>query len=789
MSDASILVVEDEPLMAQDIRLKLEESGYKVIGTCASGAQAVEQANDKLPDLILMDIVLEGNMTGIEAADLIRQHNNIPIVYLSAYADDELITQAKITDPFGYILKPPVARELHAVITLALYRAETNRKLQMTAWTSAALMSICDAVIVFDLQGRITDINAAAISLLRVTREQALDKPVGTLIQLNHYHEHGTLSDLIVRTIADGKVYVCDDDVELIVGDNRSVPVHFSISPVNDPAGCALGVALVVHEDTERRAAEQALIANKQRLDAIMDNTTAVIYAKDCDGRYLMVNSRYEQIIGMVREDIVGKTDFDLFPADIATVLRANDQQVLQERSPIVFEERVIQKDGSRDYISAKVPIYDTLGKSQAICGISTDITDQRRRQRGYKLLNSWTQILTDRLAHSNIDEQVFYLDVCNGARELVEADIGALPYLDDTRMQFTYLAAAGKHAELLQGKSMPVLDGGLCGWVAHHGEPLSVDDLTLDSRILPELAAALNVSTALVVPLIQNKKVIGGLSTFRNGISFDALDQELLTIYSQNVGIALNNLHLRQSLEHRVSERTAQLSASNDELRAFSYSVSHDLRAPLRRIVGFSNVLLEDYTETLDAKGQDYLRRVGGSAERMSELIDDLLALSRVAQIDMQATQVDLSSMVNEIAQELQIIEPQRSVEFLITPNLQVHGDAGLLHIAIGNLLSNAWKFTRKKAIARIEFGHQEHEGKAVYFFRDNGAGFDMAYADKLFIAFQRLHDSREFDGTGIGLTTVQRIIRRHNGRVWADSNPGQGATFYFTLGHERTQ
>ncbi|MBU2477859.1 MAG: PAS domain-containing protein, partial [Gammaproteobacteria bacterium] len=359
---ARILVVEDEPLMAQDIRLKLEETGYKIIGTCASGAQAVELAATNHPDLILMDIVLEGTMTGIEAARLIREKNDIPIIYLTAYADDKLIEQAKITDPFGYILKPPVARELHAVITLALYRAEANRKLQMAAWTSAALMSICDAVIIFDQQGLVTDINLAAIALLRTPREQALGQPITTLVRMNGHNGHGTLSDLIARTIRDGKVYVCEDDTNFIVADDKTIPVHFSISPVHDQAGRALGAALVVYQDYERRKAAHALQASKQRLDAVMDNTTALVCIKDINGHYLLANSQYEQIIGLRREEIIGKTDFDLFPTEIATELRTNDQHVLKERRPMTYEEHVIQKDGPRDYISAKVPLYDAFG-------------------------------------------------------------------------------------------------------------------------------------------------------------------------------------------------------------------------------------------------------------------------------------------------------------------------------------------------------------------------------------------------------------------------------------------
>lgn len=784
MSGARILVVDDDPLVAQDIRLKLEALDYIITGTCASGEQALAMAELRRPDLVLMDVVLEGAMTGIEAANLIQERHSIPVVYLTAHADNRLIELAKITDPFGYLLKPPVARELHAVITLALYRAEATRKLQLAAWTSAALMSICDAIIIFDLQGLITNLNTAARTLFHSPRDLFIGRPLDARILLKGHGSDATLNELIARAIAKRETILCEQDAEIILDDGQVIPIHYSICPVTDSTDRVLGAVLLIHVDTQRRNTERALLVSRQQLDAIMEHTTTAIYVKDSDGNYLMVNNQYEKIIGLRRNDILGKTDYDLFSADIADKLRVNDQHVLQGNSPLTFEERIVEQDGPRDYISAKVPLYNAQGKSYAICGISTDITHQRRQQVGHERLNARIQFLTDRLARSTIDEMAFYQDICNGIRELVDSDIGALPYLDNTGNQFTYLAAAGNHAEMLQGKSMPVEGGGLCGWVAQHGETLNIEDISCDSRVIPELASALGINTALVVPLNRNQRVLGGLSAFRNGNPFDAFDQELLTLYSQSVGIALDNLHLRMSLEQRVNERTAQLLASNDELKAFSYSVSHDLRAPLRRIVGFSHMLLEDYTGRLDDQGKDYLHRVSGSAERMNELIDNLLALSQVTQSDMQTTRIDLSTMADEIVQELQKAEPTRRVETSIAPTMQVQGDLGLLRIALENLFSNAWKFTRHLASARIEFCREVQDSETIYLVRDNGAGFDMAYANKLFSAFQRLHDEQEFEGTGIGLATVRRIVRRHNGRVWAEAKPGQGATFYFTLG-----
>jgi PAS domain S-box-containing protein len=239
----------------------------------------------------------------------------------------------------------------------------------------------------------------------------------------------------------------------------------------------------------------------------------------------------------------------------------------------------------------------------------------------------------------------------------------------------------------------------------------------------------------------------------------------------------------LNTELEQRVHERTAQLEASNKELEAFSYSVSHDLRAPLRTLDGFSQALLEDYAALLDDTGQNLLRRIRSASQRMGQLIDDLLQLSRLSRAEMRFTQVDLSALAREIAAELKEQNPGREVEFTVKDGLTARGDLRLLRVALGNLIGNAWKFTSKQPQSCIEVGVIEHNQVQAYFVRDNGAGFDMTYANKLFGAFQRLHSVSEFDGTGIGLATVHRIVQRHGGQIWAEAAVNQGATFYFTV------
>lgn len=225
------------------------------------------------------------------------------------------------------------------------------------------------------------------------------------------------------------------------------------------------------------------------------------------------------------------------------------------------------------------------------------------------------------------------------------------------------------------------------------------------------------------------------------------------------------------------------EIAAVNKELESFAYSVSHDLRAPLRAIDGFSQALIEDYGDRLEGDGKEYLGRIRAAAQRMSQLIDDMLSLSRVTRSEMKRESVDLSELAKEIVQELQNVDPNRDVKIDISPGMKVRGDGRLLRIVLENLLGNAWKFTAGAEAARIELGITDETGKSVIQIRDNGAGFDMDYAEKLFLPFQRLHSAQEFPGTGVGLATVARIVLRHGGRIWAEGVPGQGATFCFTL------
>ena len=327
-------------------------------------------------------------------------------------------------------------------------------------------------------------------------------------------------------------------------------------------------------------------------------------------------------------------------------------------------------------------------------------------------------------------------------------------------------------------------------GTVVRTGQPIRADVspeaiVAASEDALKPLVARLDVHGYAVVPIRARHTVIGTLSVLRNssGRSYTDDDVTLLQDLADRAGLAIENARLYALLEQRVGERTADLEAANQELEAFSYSVAHDLRAPLRAVSGFSHALLEDAAERLAPDDARHVELIRDAAGRMSELIDDLLDLSRISRTEPRRRRINLSQIARAVFAVLRAAEPDREVEFVVADDLAANADPRLVEIVLTNLLGNAWKFTGKRDRARIELGAQLDQRPAVYFVRDNGAGFDPAQAGKLFGVFQRLHTAGDFEGTGIGLATVQRIIHRHGGRIWAEAEVDRGATFYFTL------
>jgi signal transduction histidine kinase/CheY-like chemotaxis protein len=373
-------------------------------------------------------------------------------------------------------------------------------------------------------------------------------------------------------------------------------------------------------------------------------------------------------------------------------------------------------------------------------------------------------------------------------ARALVNAD-GASFVLRDGELCF--YAEEDAVGPLWKGQRFP-LETCISGWTMLNHKAAAIEDIYLDARIPHESYRPTFVKSLVMTP-IRTLAPVGAIGVYWAKQHRATVEEiELLQALADSTSIAIEAADVFANLERKVAERTAEvarrnteLEVLNKELEAFSYSVAHDLRSPLITIDGFTQVLLENTVSSLDEPNRKHLERITTAVRRMHRLINDLLGLSKIVRAPLHNDTVDLSRVAREIIQNLHDGAPNRVADFTIADGMVVQGDPGLLRIALENLLSNAWKFTARQDRAQIEFGTgTDKEGRLVYFVRDNGAGFDPKYAAKLFSPFQRLHSETQFAGTGIGLATVQRIIHRHGGQVWAESAVDCGAGFYFTLG-----
>ena len=397
-------------------------------------------------------------------------------------------------------------------------------------------------------------------------------------------------------------------------------------------------------------------------------------------------------------------------------------------------------------------------------------------------------------LTHLALDELT--VELLSRVRKVISADAVLLCRLRDGSLTVDTVSGAA----VAPGTVIPAAEDGPLDRALRQDRVVTVPD-TASTPLIPEVLRR-HALSLVIAPLSASPSVAGILVAGRQtALAFDNPDGEILAVAASRIAMAMARANayeaeqrarrdaeskadevrlLNAQLEERVGKRTADLETINRELEAFSYSVSHDLRAPLRTVDGFSLALEEDYATVLEGNGQDYLRRIRNGVQRMGQLIDSLLQLSRVTRAELIQEPVDLSALAAAVAADLAGQNPGRVIDFEIQPGLECIGDSRLLRAALENLLGNAVKFTAREAVAKIELGRSGNS----YFIRDNGVGFDMHYADKLFSAFNRLHGDKDFQGSGIGLATVARIVRRQHGSIWAESELGRGATFWFTLG-----
>ncbi len=583
-------------------------------------------------------------------------------------------------------------------------------------------------------------------------------------------------------------------------------------------------VLVMAQDITERKRAEEALHDSEARLAGVINSAMDAVISVDGDQKIILFNAAAEKMFRCSAREALGESLGRFIPERFRTIHESHIRKFantgLTSRSMGGLKPlSALRSDGEEFPIEAS--ISQTTVKGQKILTvILRDITDRKRAEE--ELRQSFER---ERRAHEDAEHEREHLAFLAKASALISESFDYRERLKQVAQIAVPQIADWCAVDVLEA------DGSLHRVAVVHSDPAKVEWAYELSRRYPQdpnaehgvyrvlragqpefyaeisdamlvhaarseehlaLLRGLGFKSAMVVPFQARGRNFGAITLVmaESGRRFTNNDLQLIEDLAHRAALLIENARLYQEaqslnmeLEQRVAQRTAQLEAANKELESFSYSVSHDLRAPLRAIDGFSLALLEDYTAQLPPQGQDYLRRVRASAQRMAELIDDLLNLSRVTRAPFASQPLNLSELAESVFAELQRTQPERRITISVAPNLMVNGDPHLLRIMLENLLGNAWKFTSKQENARIEVGVLDQGASRIFYVRDNGAGFDMKYAGKLFGAFQRLHSLSEFPGTGIGLATVQRIIHRHGGNVWAEGRLNEGATFYFTL------
>ncbi len=597
------------------------------------------------------------------------------------------------------------------------------------------------------IDGRLLRVNDKLCEIFGYAQEGMLRL---TLQDLTHPDEHD--ADLAyVRRLLAGEIESYSMEKRYFRKDGSLIWTNLAVSLVRDSSGDPEYFIGAIEDVTERKRAEEALKESEERFRATFEQAAVGVAHVGPDGRWLRVNDKLCEITGYPREELSRMTFQDITHIDdLQRDLEYLDRLLTGEITSYSTEKRYVRKNGSDVWIHLTVSaVGDLSGRLKYFITNIVDITERKEAEEAL--------IQSEERYRAVVEQSTEGLYLVEGdTRRILETN----PALQN---MLGYTAAELRGMELHE-------------IVAHDREDVEANvrrTLKEGTRFIRERKYRRKDGSVVEVEIAASAIDYGGkrviCAAIRDITERKKAEEEIR--------------RFNEELEERVRSRTAQLRAANEELKTFGYSVSHDLRAPLRSMVGFSQVLLEDYGGELDETGKDYLRRIRDAGERMGDLIDDILHLSSVSRREMRREEVDLSALARRVAEALRREKPGRRARFIIADRLSTLGDAGLLEVALENLLGNAWKFTSKEPEALIEVGALERGGEPVYYVRDNGVGFDEAYVDKIFGPFQRLHGEDQFEGTGVGLATVTRIVRRHGGSLWAEGEVGQGATFYFTL------